>query len=306
MPLRIHLDTDIGGDTDDLCALALLLASPEVDIAGITTCADPHGKRLSFVRHALRLAGREDVPSASGAYAFLGGMPHTPQPQDQRYWPDMEVVPPTPPGAALDLLQSNVASGAAVVAIGPFTNLAIFEAMRPGVFATTRVVVMGGHTGMPDPGLPQWPPAMDYNVQADRVAAEIVFNRVHPLIVPLPTTRKVCLRGADLPSLRAGGPLAQLLALQGDLHGRDYGMERLAPTNHAVPEDILNFQYDSVAVAAALGWDCLTVEDIPLAVRMAGENIALERTPGAPLLRVATDVDAEAFRARWLETVTRI
>ena len=34
---RIHLDTDLGGDTDDLCALAMLLKWPSVQITGITT-----------------------------------------------------------------------------------------------------------------------------------------------------------------------------------------------------------------------------------------------------------------------------
>jgi purine nucleosidase len=51
--LKIHLDTDIGGDSDDLCALALLLASPEVEVVGITTAADRGGLRAAFVHHAL-------------------------------------------------------------------------------------------------------------------------------------------------------------------------------------------------------------------------------------------------------------
>jgi hypothetical protein len=57
--MKIHLDTDIGGDLDDVCALALLLSMPEVEITGVTietiglsllaedgwvrVCADPDG-----------------------------------------------------------------------------------------------------------------------------------------------------------------------------------------------------------------------------------------------------------------------
>ncbi|MEO6398807.1 MAG: nucleoside hydrolase [Tepidiformaceae bacterium] len=70
--IRVHLDTDIGGDTDDLCALALLLGSPEVELVGVTTVADTRGGRLSYVRHALELARRESVPAAAGACGFLG------------------------------------------------------------------------------------------------------------------------------------------------------------------------------------------------------------------------------------------
>jgi hypothetical protein len=43
--VRIHLDTDLGGDTDDACALAMLLGWPGVELVGITTTADPGGMR---------------------------------------------------------------------------------------------------------------------------------------------------------------------------------------------------------------------------------------------------------------------
>jgi hypothetical protein len=35
--LRVHLDTDLGSDTDDLCALAMLLGWPDVEVVGVTT-----------------------------------------------------------------------------------------------------------------------------------------------------------------------------------------------------------------------------------------------------------------------------
>ena len=53
---RIHLDTDIGGDTDDLCALAMLLGWPDVELVGVTTCSDVDGLRAGLARYALRLA----------------------------------------------------------------------------------------------------------------------------------------------------------------------------------------------------------------------------------------------------------
>ena len=39
--MPIHLDTDLGGDPDDACALAMLLGWPDVELVGITTTADP-------------------------------------------------------------------------------------------------------------------------------------------------------------------------------------------------------------------------------------------------------------------------
>jgi hypothetical protein len=48
--VRIHLDTDFGGDTDDACALAMLLGWRGVELTGITTVADRGGQRAAYVK----------------------------------------------------------------------------------------------------------------------------------------------------------------------------------------------------------------------------------------------------------------
>jgi Inosine-uridine preferring nucleoside hydrolase len=65
--MLVHLDTDLGGDTDDACALALLLGQAGVEVAGITTVADRTGRRAGCARHCLRLAGRDGIPVIAGA-----------------------------------------------------------------------------------------------------------------------------------------------------------------------------------------------------------------------------------------------
>ena len=64
--MRIHLDTDIGGDIDDLCALVFLLASPDAELTGVTTVLESAGRRAGYVRYVVAMAGRE-VPVAAGA-----------------------------------------------------------------------------------------------------------------------------------------------------------------------------------------------------------------------------------------------
>src|ERR1044072_8181842 len=87
-PVKIHLDTDLGSDTDDACALAMLLGWPGVELVGITTAIDPGGIRAGFVHRVLELAGRTDIPVAAGEPVSLttritpGGIP-----TDARYWP---------------------------------------------------------------------------------------------------------------------------------------------------------------------------------------------------------------------------
>ncbi|HET6261312.1 MAG TPA: nucleoside hydrolase, partial [Chloroflexia bacterium] len=65
---KVHLDTDLGGDIDDLCALAMLLRWPGgVHLTGITTVGEISGKRAGYVRYVLGLEGRDDIPVAAGA-----------------------------------------------------------------------------------------------------------------------------------------------------------------------------------------------------------------------------------------------
>lgn len=306
----VHLDTDLGGDADDLCALAMLLGDAEVEITAVTTSADVTGQRAEFVRHALRLAGREDVPVAAGAAGFLGGIPHTLGNHDARYFPEFNFSSRNqrdPPGAAFDLLKASVAAGASVVAIGPYTNLTIFEAMRPAALAAVPVTVMGGWLGVFPEDYPRWGPNIDYNVQADRLAARIVFERVDPLIVPLRPCLDVGLRRMDLPALAQGGPLARLIALQGPFQCADSGFEELARANPALPADLLNFHWDPLACGVALGWGCFEVSELPLElVESADGSLAFEEQPGAKVRRVVTRVDVEGFRAMWLERVKSV
>ncbi len=119
--MRIHLDTDLGGDTDDACALVMLLGWPGVELVGITTTIDHGGRRAGYVAHCLQLAGRTDIPVAAGAEVSLTTCRSAdPITGDARYWPAGIAARPSPPGAALDLLDRSIQHGATVVAIGPY------------------------------------------------------------------------------------------------------------------------------------------------------------------------------------------
>jgi inosine-uridine nucleoside N-ribohydrolase len=137
--MRIHLDTDLGGDTDDACALAMLLGWPGAQITGITTTADPAGRRAGYLAHCLELAGRYDIPVAAGAGSSLTTRQlAAPIVDDERHWPAALACRASPPGAALDLLQHSIDAHASVVAIGPFTNLALLEVAGRASWAGCR------------------------------------------------------------------------------------------------------------------------------------------------------------------------
>ena len=110
---KVHLDTDLGGDIDDLCALAMLLAWETVEITGITTVAEFNGRRAGYVRHVLEMEGRQAIPIAAGAdvaqgyyrYAELG------YPDEGRYWSQQITSLPGQPEDAVSSLAEYRAEG---------------------------------------------------------------------------------------------------------------------------------------------------------------------------------------------------
>jgi inosine-uridine nucleoside N-ribohydrolase len=300
---RVHLDTDLGSDTDDLCALAMLLGWQDCEIVGVTTNTDPRGIRAGCVHYALGLAGRLDVTVRAGAEGTLSELF---VPLDfPDYWPEPIELRPSPPGEALELLGANAAAGATIVAVGPYTNLALLEVARPGLLADTPLVVMGGHVTTPSSDFPQWGVHDDFNVQQDRLAAAMVFERCRPVVVPLAATIQTFLRRAHLERLRAAGPLGDLLANQAEAHARDNRADIIGRVYPAFPDDLLNFQHDPLACAVGLGWDGVKIEDIGTKLELREERLWMTREPSEPTLQVVTDVDGPRFEEAWLRAVER-
>ncbi|CAN5203146.1 hypothetical protein BH20ACT5_BH20ACT5_11730 [soil metagenome] len=300
--MRIHLDTDLGGDPDDACALAMLLGWPGVELVGITTSIDPGGQRAGYVGHCLELAGRVDIPVLAGAERSMSHARSAGPAQD--HWPAGIPACPAHPRAALDLLHRNVAAGATVVAIGPYTNLGLLEMLRPGSLARAAVVVMGGWIDGPAAGLPPWGPERDFNVQWDIRAAEIVAATAELTLVTLPVTLGVHLRAADLPTLAATGPFGELLARQSAAHAVESGKALLGRAHQGLPDDLLNFHYDPLACAVAVGWPGAVVEEMRLTTVREGAALRFRRDEGGRSVRVVVGVDGPAFSHTWLVAVT--
>jgi purine nucleosidase len=312
-PLRhlpeIHLDTDIGGDIDDLCALALALAWPGAELTAVTTVADDGGRRAGYARHALSLAGRADVPVAAGADVSLGCYKPTPgfPEREEPYWPEPVAPAPTPHDEALDLLEASILRGAVVVAIGPFTNLALLERRAPGILRDARLCLMGSHVPAPREGFPQMDYRDDWNVQVDYASALYVFERSSPTLVPLSATVETWLSHAQLPALRrAASPLARLVARQAEAFAEDerdkadYGRACAG-----LPDDFINFQHDPLACAVALGWDeGVEFGELPLKFEVADGFLRQRVEEGGRMTRVLTKVDGARFSEFWLEAVT--
>jgi purine nucleosidase len=302
---RLHLDTDIGGDPDDVCALALSLRLPDVELTGVTTVNEQNGRRAGYVHEVMRLVGWSGtVPVAAGAVEGIDPPPLEPViPDGPEFWPNQVLPCPGPPDAALELLGDSLRKGATVVGIGPYTNLARYEQKHPGELAENGLVVMGGYLGPLGRGLPAWGPKEDWNMLVDPAATEIIFEQCHPLFVPIDVTIQVHLRLVDLPRLRAAGPLGDLLARQAVAHDAVYSNHTLSRRYAALPADLLNFHHDPLAVAVAAGWTGVRVEDLQLRLDVQDGRPTLVNDDAGRTVRVVTDVDADRFRKYWLDAI---
>jgi inosine-uridine nucleoside N-ribohydrolase len=304
--VKIHLDTDLGGDIDDICALAMVLRWPGAEITGITTVLEDEGRRAGFVRRALELAGRSEVPVAAGADLRLGRFKLPADlPSEARYWPTPVTPAPGPLGAALDLLQRSIDQQAVVVGIGPFTNLALLEQREPGILQRTRLYLMGGKVHPAPAGYPDWPPEMDYNVQADPSAArQVLLCASRPTVVPIEITVQTALYRAQLGRLGVAGPLGALLARQAEAYAADRALWE--PTGDRFPgraADFINFQHDPLTCAIALGWDQVGVEPVRLGMNTDRDQLVLHPDGDGPQIRLVTRVDGNQFGATWLDVV---
>ncbi|MDQ3627382.1 MAG: nucleoside hydrolase [Actinomycetota bacterium] len=305
--MLLHLDTDLGGNPDDACALAMLLGWPDLDLAAITTTMDPGGRRAGCVEHVLGLAGGAGVQVVAGA-AMSSTVRElaAPTDQDPRYWPADLVARPWSAGAALDCLERSIGRGAVITAIGPLTNLAALELLRPGALSGAEVVAMGGWVDPPGPGLPAWGPARDFNIAWDTRAAATVFAAAGSLtLVTLPATLSAHVRGGDLPRLRALGPMGALLARQIQARAEDTGTAELARSHRGLPDDLLTFQFDPVTCAAAVRWRGVRSEAMRLSTDLENGVLAFRRDPYGREVRVVTDVDAAAFADTWFAALAR-
>jgi purine nucleosidase len=304
--MKIHLDTDIGGDMDDVCALAMLLRWPGVEITGITTVAEADGRRAGYVAYVLKLAGRLDIPVAAGADVALGCYRYSPgYPPDEENWPEPIAPVPGPLDAALALLKHSIDAGATVVGIGQFTNLALLDQTYPGILAEAALVLMGGRVYDPRPGYPQWANDADYNIQLDIGSARYVLEHSYPTLVPLTVTGETALRRAYLPRLAQAGRLGQLLVQQAEACARAEDNEaRYGATCPGLPHDIINFQHDPLACAIALGWrDGVEIATVPLRFEIRDDWLyEIPDAHGRPT-RLVTHIDGNAFNAYWYNLI---
>ena len=304
---KIHLDTDLGGDIDDLCALAMLLRWKEIEFAGITTVAEANGRRAGYVCHVLELEGRYNIPIAAGADVSQGfyRYPELSYPNEERYWSKPVTPSPNPVEDAIQLLKESIDQGATIIAIGPVTNLYLLDLQYPGILMQANLFLMGGYVYPIRPGFPQWGNEMDWNIQVDVKSAKHVIEHSNPTLIPLSVTVETALRRVYLDDLRKSGALGQLLAQQAEAFAVDEQNEKnFGETCEGLPDDMINFLHDPLACAIALGWnDRVEIEEPPLILEEKDRWLYERIDPSEKPVRIVTKIDGTRFNQFWLNKI---
>jgi pyrimidine-specific ribonucleoside hydrolase len=259
-PVPIVLDCDPGHD--DAIALLLALASPEVELHGVTTVAGNQtvGKTTANALRVLELAGRDDVEVAAGADRPLVREPFVAAYVHGETGLDGSDLPPArgEPVAqhAVDFLAERV-GGITLVATGPLTNVALLLARHPEV-RPERIVLMGGAIAEGNVT-----PAAEFNVWADPEAAKRVFaSGLDLTMVGLDVTHRALVRTEHKERLRAAGrvgrTVAELLDFYDRFHREVYGFDG-SPI------------HDAVALAYAFRPDLLETRELNVEVDCESE-----------------------------------
>jgi purine nucleosidase len=195
-PLPIIIDTDPG--QDDAVAILLALASPELEVLGITAVAGNVSLALTEIntRKICELAGKPLTKVFAGAIRPLLRPLVTAEHVHGRTGLDGPVLPdPTMPlqkQHAVDfIVESLMARDAGTVTIcvlGPMTNIALALIREPRIASRIkRIVAMGG--GFFEGG--NVTPAAEFNIYVDPHAARAVFDANIPItLIPLDCTHQ--------------------------------------------------------------------------------------------------------------------
>ncbi|WP_062560696.1 nucleoside hydrolase [Paracoccus aminovorans] len=235
MARKIIIDTDPG--QDDAVAILLALASPEIEVLGLTAVAGNvplhHTQRNALV--LCELAGRPDLPVYAGAEAPLSRPLVTAEHVHGKTGLDGVTLPDPKkalaPGHAVDFLIETLrrepAGTVTLVPIGPLTNIAMAFQRAPDIIPRVQEIVLMGGAYFEVGNIT---PTAEFNIYVDPEAASLVFGAGAPLtVMPLDVTHKALTSRPWVEQMRAMGRIGQAIASWTDFFERydreKYGSE---------------------------------------------------------------------------------
>ena len=304
MTTPILIDCDPGHD--DAIALLLALASPELEILGVTTVAGNQTleKTTANAFRVLEFAGRSEITVAAGAERPLVREPFVAAYVHGETGLDGPDLPPAQ-GApvdrhAADFLADTIRErdgDVTLVPTGPLTNVALMLALHPDA-RPARIVLMGGAVAEGNVT-----PAAEFNIWWDPEAAARVFaSGIDLTMVGLDVTHKALFTQAHVGRLngRVGQMVTELLGFYDMFHREVYGFDG-SPI------------HDAVAVAQAMRPDLVETlfrnVEIDVESELCRGRTVVDlwrRTEREPNAHVGVDIDADAFLELLVERINSL
>jgi inosine-uridine nucleoside N-ribohydrolase len=301
---RILLDCDPGHD--DAIALLLALASPELELLGVTTVAGNQtlDKTTANAIRVLEFAGRAEIPVAAGAdrplvrEQYVAAYVHGETGMDG---PDLPPAQKAPLDRhAVDFLADRIREhdgAVTLVPTGPLTNIALLLALHPDA-RPERIVLMGGAIAEGNVT-----PAAEFNIWADPEAAARVFDSgIDVTMIGLDVTHKALFTSAHVGRLagRVGAMVTELLRFYGDFHREVYNFDG-SPI------------HDAVAVAHVISPDLVKTEQLNTEIDVESELCrgrtvvdVWRRTEREPNSHVGVEIDADGFLELLIERINSL
>ncbi len=319
---RIILDTDIGSDVDDAMALALAVASPELDLIGVTTVHADAPLRGRIARRLLDMAGRPDIPVVPGASLPL----QMPLPPNFHWMPrlrghegrgiltEAELKPTADLTATGDdaahfiIEQARKYRGElSLVLIGAHTNLGRALQIEPKLVDWLRdVTIMGGTV---DTARFAWPPMLETNLNCDPLASRMVLRSGLPMtLVPMEVTTEVYLTPEQRAELRSWDhPLTSTLVTL--MEAMLEGFATLS-ADLGLPEDFYQgrtFMHDPLAVYNSMATELIGVRRTNIQYEEIDDVVRTMGYPDrAPNMWLCEQVDAPKFVDFWMSRLRRL
>ena len=306
---RIIIDADPG--LDDAAAILMALASPEIEVLGLSIVAGnvPLKDTVINACKIVGVSGRTDVPVCAGAAGPLV--------RDQVFGKYAKIgafsdelvarggIQPSPEHAVRFIVRKAREAAEAgdpitICAIGPMTNIALALVQHPDVArGISQIVTMSGAFT----ALGHRTPWAEFNVLADPHAAETVYRSGIPIIVmPLDMTFQALFTAEHFQSFRDRGGVAG-----NALYNLFSTFDRSDVARFGRPGGPI---HDATTIAWLIRPDLFTSRKATVGTQVTGLTMGYtyadfyQKMDKAPNATVMTDVDAAGFINLLIERIS--
>ncbi len=307
-PTPIILDCDPGHD--DAIALLLAVASPEIELVGVTTVSGNQtlDKTTANALRVLEFAGRSDIPVYAGAdRPFIRERDVAAHVHGESGLDGPDLPPPSRAAEqqhAVDYLADEIRrrnGKVTLVPTGPLTNIGLLFALHPDA-RPERIVLMGGSIGEGNRT-----PAAEFNIWADPEAAERVFAEgLDTTMIGLDVTHRALIKDDHTERMRSAGRVGSMVAELMDFYARFH--------RSRYPDLDGSPMHDPVCVAHLIDPTLLDVRDAFIEVDCSAgpswgrTNVDWRNREhfGDPNAKVGLDIDGERFAELVVERISSL